>query len=113
VGYLPGEIGPKDSITFGGDVVNYNLDERSVFSVTEFDYIKGKQPGFLDTSAQNLPANLCNGIMELATGFSPPKGQKKFSIQGKPMTVAKDGYIVAIRASSYLPVLLLPPKPVC
>jgi hypothetical protein len=48
-------IGKDDMIVFGGDVVNYNLEQRTVFSVTEMEFIKGKQKGFLETSASQMP----------------------------------------------------------
>jgi hypothetical protein len=85
-------IGPNDRITFGGDVVNYNMEEKTVYSVTEMDFLRGKQKGFLETSASQMPVYMCNNFMDMAMPTA-----KKFTVTGKPAIVNNDGYIVAVR----------------
>jgi hypothetical protein len=96
-------IGKNDTIIFGGDVVNYNTEEKTIYSVTEFDYIKGKPEGFLETSAQTLQVGMCNGMADLMNLYSPK--QKKFAVLGKPMNITMDGYIVAQRKKILLPLV--------
>jgi hypothetical protein len=87
-------VGKKDIIRFGGDVVNYNNEERTVFSVTEFDYIEGRPDGFLETSSQTVAVGMCNNWTDLQGLFSGGK-IKKFAIHGKPLTMLTDGYLVS------------------
>jgi hypothetical protein len=91
-------IGPDHEIIMGGDVVNYNLDQKTIYSVTELEFIRGKPEGFLESSVQVFNVAQCdsksNGV------FNIPKEQKKWEMKTRtPMTVSKDGYIVSIRKS--------------
>jgi hypothetical protein len=76
------------------DVVNYNKEEKTVYTSSEIEYLPGKAPGYLDTVQQLVDPGTCGGPAGAA--IHPPKGVQKFSVNGTGIVVAKDGYILNI-----------------
>jgi hypothetical protein len=80
-----------------GDMVNYSNETKSIYSVVEVEYLKGSPPGFMQASTQLLNVAECDSA---GLAFEPPKDQKVFSLKGKPMTVTRDGFLLATSTSS-------------
>lgn len=84
-------VGKQDGIWFTAEIVNYSSDNKTIYAVMEFDYVDGK--GKVDVTSENLSVTQCDGSI----GIRPPKGQKKFDIESKPMKVEHDGALFGIR----------------
>jgi Stress up-regulated Nod 19 len=87
-------IGKDAPITQMIDIVNYNNNTRKVYTVSEVEYLEGKQPGFLQSVSTGIDLGMCNGLGQTGTFIYAPKNQKKFSFTGKDMTFERDGYIL-------------------
>jgi hypothetical protein len=74
------------------DVINYNNDTRTVYTVSEVEFLQGKQPGFLQSVSTGIDVGMCTSQSGL--GIYAPKDQLKFSFEGKEMTFERDGYIL-------------------
>jgi hypothetical protein len=89
-------IGKNDRITIQLDVVNYQPRERTVYTVSEMEYLPGKPSGYVHTQSHVLRLGMCDpGVGEMATKIKAPPGQTKFTIAGKnEITIGKDGWLV-------------------
>jgi Stress up-regulated Nod 19 len=74
------------------DVVNYNNDTRTVYTVSEVEYLSGKQEEFLQSISTGIDLGMCNG--QTGLDIHAPKGQATFSFEGKEMTFERNGYIL-------------------
>jgi len=87
-------LAPDASVHTMIDVVNYNNDSRTVYSVSEMEYIPGKVPKALDASQDVMNIGMCSG----SSGFNVKSNDRKvFSFGGSNITVSQDGYIVNAR----------------
>ena len=89
-------IGKNDKIQSQIDVVNYLDKERTVYTVSEVEYLPGKPDGYVHTQHYILPLGMCDaGAGMMATNIHAPKGQARFTLEGKnDIVVGKDGWIV-------------------
>jgi hypothetical protein len=89
-------VSKTEKISVGIDVVNYTPRERTVYTVSELEYLPGKPAGYMHTQSHVLPLGMCDsGGGMSAIHLRPPPGQSKFTIAGKnEITVTKDGYLV-------------------
>lgn len=87
-------LDPKATVMQMVDIVNYNNVSRSVYTISEMEYLPGKQEGFLQSTSTGIDLGRCAG----KTGMfvHPPPGQKKFTFAGKDFTIEKDGYFLNI-----------------
>jgi hypothetical protein len=91
-------IGKNDAINIAGDVVNYTNEQKTVFTVAEFEYIEGNS-GFLDAALTIFNVGQCDGQTKVALPQAL-EGNPKWNVKSKkPLTISRDGYIVA--ASKY------------
>jgi Stress up-regulated Nod 19 len=74
------------------DVVNYNNDTRTVYTISEMEYLPGKQEGFLQSISTGIDLGICSGKSGLF--IYAPKEQSKFSFEAKEMTFERNGYIL-------------------
>ena len=81
------------------DIVNYNNEPRTVYTVSEMEYVPGKATNLL--AANSVPINLgmCDGAAGMKAIMEPmAKGQldgkKKFTLSGKDITISRDGYFL-------------------
>jgi hypothetical protein len=88
-------LGKNDKISIVVDVVNYRNNERTVYSVSEIEYIPGKIEDLLPAELATINIGTCGD--QIGTSIYAPKGQTKFSISGKEITMAQDGYLVNFR----------------
>ena len=85
------------------DVVNYNNEERQVYTVTEFEYLEGKPQGYLRASQQRVDPGICGG--EDGGAIRPPHGQSKFQVKSQGIVAAADGWVLNARKFESLWVL--------
>jgi hypothetical protein len=88
--YLPGD----DKIVVTGEVVNYNNETKTIYAVSEIEYIPGKVKGFKDVVTQILQVNQCEGGN---LGLHAPVGKNVFSFSSANMTSLQDGFILGGR----------------
>jgi len=89
-------IGKNDVITFGMDVVNYQDRERTLYIVSEMEYIPGKPEGYIHAQSRIVPMGVCDGGLGVlaAVNVRPPVGEKKFILEGKKdIEIIQDGYL--------------------
>jgi hypothetical protein len=74
------------------DTVNDNNVRRSVYTVTEFEYVEGRPESLMGSMDQVIDLGMCGS----KTGFylRPPPGEKKFSLNSTGIIFARDGYVV-------------------
>lgn len=89
-------IGQKDMVLFGVDMVNYGKKSRNVYSVNEIEFVYGKVPGMLPAEHQIIDIGTCSTDLH-GDKVHAPKGQSKFSLQSKEITMALDGYFLHVR----------------
>jgi len=82
-------IGKNHGILLTGDVINYKNWTQDVYTLTELEYVEGSIPSMMEVSIQALSIGQCEGASGL---IEPPIGKTKFKIEGKDMTVTKNGY---------------------
>ena len=81
------------------DVINYNNEERSIFTSTEFEYLPGKPEGYLHATQQRVDPGICGGPP--GAFIHPPKGQSRFSVKSQNIVAIKNGYIVNASRCSF------------
>jgi hypothetical protein len=86
--YLAKEAGVMQMI----DIVNYNNESRTVYTVSEMEYLPGKPAGFLRAASAGIDLGMCSGTSGMSV--HAPKGQERFSFAGKEVTVGKNGYFL-------------------
>jgi hypothetical protein len=74
------------------DIVNYNNETRTVYTVSEVEYLPGKQEGFLQSISTGIDIGMCSGQSGL--GIFAPKNETTYSFEGKHMTFERDGFIL-------------------
>jgi hypothetical protein len=77
------------------DIVNYSNDTKTVYTVTEMEFLPGKQPDFLKSGTAGIDFGMCSGKSGMFV--YAPKGQSKFTFTGKDLTVEKAGYLLNVR----------------
>jgi hypothetical protein len=88
-------IGKNDKIVIGIDMVNYKDTPRTLYSVSEIEFLPGKSGDLLPAEQMTLDIGTCGGAK--GTAIHVPKDQTKYSIRGQEITVAKDGYFINMR----------------
>jgi len=91
--YHSGYYIPKDgALSLMLDVINYNNRTRTVYSVTEIEYMEGKPEGTDVSSLQVIDLGMCGG----PSGFlvRPPPGQNRFFVNSTGIVVSRDGYVI-------------------
>jgi hypothetical protein len=86
-------IDKNDVMMQTGDVVNYNNETRTIFSVAEVEYLDGKPPGLMEASVQMFAIGQCDSFLP-GLVLNAPAGQKKFTVKGTEMVVNFDGYFL-------------------
>jgi hypothetical protein len=81
------------------DIVNYNNKTVDIFTVSEIEYIPGKPSGLLRANSVSISLGMCDGsasskLLEPMSKGKTTDGKKKFSISGKDVIVARDGYFL-------------------
>jgi hypothetical protein len=76
------------------DIVNYNNESRTVYTVSELEYLPGKQPGFLSSGTSGIDIGMCSG--KTGMFITAPKGEERFTFSGKDVTVGHDGYFLSL-----------------
>jgi hypothetical protein len=77
------------------DIVNYNNNTREVYTVNELEYYPGKPEGFMKGGMGGIDLGMCSG--KTGMFIFAPNSQKKFTFSGKDITIAKDGYFLAMQ----------------
>lgn len=97
-------IGKGDAIMISAEVVNYTNDTKTLYSVSEMEYVPGRPKGALDVSLQVIDVGACvpatNGMM--AGMVMPPKDKKTFSLDSRAVTVQQDGSILYRRGHMHV-----------
>ncbi|KAF2435989.1 hypothetical protein EJ08DRAFT_645019 [Tothia fuscella] len=77
------------------DTINYNNFDKTVYTVTEIEYLEGTPAGYIDTFQALIDPSICGGVNGAA--IHPPKGVSKFNVNSTGIIAARDGYILNIR----------------
>jgi hypothetical protein len=84
---------PKDRVVMNQiDVINYNNEEKEVYTSTEFEYLPGKAEGYVESRQYLIDPGMCGGPS--GAFIHPPKGQSKFSVKANNIVALKDGWII-------------------
>jgi hypothetical protein len=92
-------IGKSDRFMTAGEVVNYSDEQKSIYLVSELEYVPGKPEGLMDVSIQLLGVNHCES---LNMSLHPPVGWKVFSFKSQNVTILQNGYLLSRRRSCLL-----------
>jgi hypothetical protein len=92
-------VGQNDKLLMNGDVINYTNETKIVYTLNEIEYIPGKVAGMADASMYVMVPGQCDGQFGLVLGNQ----QKAFTLKGTPMSVTRDGTILAFRKFNSLP----------
>jgi hypothetical protein len=81
------------------DIVNYNNKTVNIFTVSELEYVQGKPAGLLPAISVAIALGMCDGasgmkLLEPMAKGQTADGKKTFSIAGRDVVVARDGYIL-------------------
>jgi hypothetical protein len=82
------------------DIINYNPEPRTVFTVSEMEYVDGKPTNLLAANAIPINLGMCDGaaakktIMEPMAKGQTADGKRRFTLTGKDITIARDGYFL-------------------
>ena len=82
------------------DIINYNSEPRTVFTVSEMEYVEGKPANLLAANAIPINLGMCDGaagmkaIMEPMAKGRTADGKRRFTLTGKDITIARDGYFL-------------------
>jgi hypothetical protein len=88
-------LGKQSKVIMSAELVNYAKEPKTVFAVTEIDYLPGDTLGMMDTSVGIMSVNQCD---DLPNPFlRPPAGNKAFDMKSKNITILQDGYMVSRR----------------
>ena len=79
----------------GVDMANYKDTPRTLYSVSEIEFLPGKNPGLLPAEQMTMDIGTCGG--EKGIAIHVPKGQTKYTIKSQEITVATDGYLIHMR----------------
>lgn len=91
-----GHLLPKQSTVFlNAELINYASTPKSVYFVTEIDYIPGKPEGIMNTNVGIMSVNQCDLIPN--PFLRPPQGKKVFELKSKNLTITQDGYLLSRR----------------
>jgi hypothetical protein len=91
-------IGKDDIVTVGMDVVNYQDIERTVYIVSEMEFLLGKPKDYQHAQSRIVYMGACDGDKARmgAGNIHPPKDKKKFTLTGKnDIEVMRDGHLVS------------------
>jgi hypothetical protein len=90
-------IGSKDNLFVGVEFVNYNKEDRELYTVSELEYIPGRPADFAHGAPGQIPIGVCDGDQKSwaeSMNIHAPAGQKSFTLGGKnDMEISKDGYL--------------------
>jgi hypothetical protein len=90
-------VGANDNLYLGVEIVNYNKEDRLVYTVSEMEYLPGKPVGFSHGASRQIPMGVCDGDEKSWMGsmnIHAPVGAKKFVVGGKrDIEISKDGYL--------------------
>jgi len=90
-------VGPKDKLYLGIEIINYNKEDREVYTVSEMEYLPGIPKGFSHGATRQIPMGVCDGDEKSWAGslsIHAPKGAKKFVVGGKKeMEITMNGHI--------------------
>jgi len=81
------------------DIVNYNNKTVNIFTVSEIEYVPGRPAGLLQANSVSISLGMCDGksgtkLLEPMSKGQTADGKKKFTITGKDVIVARDGYFL-------------------
>jgi hypothetical protein len=94
-------VGAKDVIFTSLDIVNYNVQERSLYIYTEVEYLPGNPSGYSSGEQRQIPMGSCDGsflwkALDSVT-IHAPAGQKKITLSGKKdLKITQDGLLRGI-----------------
>jgi len=86
-------IGKNQRMVNWVDVVNYSNQERTVYTISELEYVPGKVKNVKTTHNVVIPVDLCNQ-KSVADNPKIPEGKTKFALTGGDIDVLKDGHLV-------------------
>jgi hypothetical protein len=74
------------------DVVNYSDDNQVIYSISEMEYLPGKQEGYLRSVVTPVDFSICSG----RTGIYmyQPKNKPQFTVESKNVSIGMDGYLL-------------------
>lgn len=81
------------------DIVNYNNETRTVYTVSEMEYVSGRPDNLLLANSVPINLGMCDGAAGKKSIMEPMAkgqldGQKKFTLSGKDITISRDGYFL-------------------
>jgi hypothetical protein len=88
-------LNKQSKVIMTAELVNYAKEAKSVYAVTEIDYLAGNTPGMMDTSVGIMSVNQCDSVPN--PFLRPPPGKKVFDMKSKDITILQDGYILQRR----------------
>jgi hypothetical protein len=77
------------------DIINYNNEEKEIYTATEMEYLEGKPKGLVQASQQRVDPGTCGGPD--GAGIHPPKGQQRFAVKSQNIIALRDGWITNAR----------------
>jgi hypothetical protein len=77
-----------------GEVVNYTNDTKTIYTVSDIEYIPGKPKGLLNVAIMIASVDQCDGGK---MGLKVPEGKTKFDFTSKDMVITGDGWILTRR----------------
>lgn len=83
------------TLTNLSQTINYNDEEKQVYTVTELEYLEGKPHGYVQSTQQRVDPGICGGPN--GGGIHPPKGQSKFAVKSSSIVALRDGWIINAR----------------
>jgi hypothetical protein len=86
-------IGQKDKLILNGDVINYDDDTKTVYTLNEIEYIPGKVAGMSEASMYVMVPGQCDGQF----GLILPSSRETFTVKGRALNVTNDVTILAFR----------------
>jgi hypothetical protein len=82
------------------DIVNYNNEIRTVFTVSEMEYVPGTPVNVLPANAIPISLGMCDGMSAMKSILEPmakgqtADGKKNFTLSGRDITISRDGYFI-------------------
>jgi hypothetical protein len=74
------------------DVVNYNDTSQVIYTVSEMEYLPGKQEGYLRSVVTPVDFSVCSG--KTGVYMYQPKNKPQFTVESKNVSFGMDGYML-------------------
>jgi Stress up-regulated Nod 19 len=74
------------------DVVNYSDKKQVIYTITELEYLSGKQEDYLQAVSIPLDYSMCSG--RTGVYMTQPKNKKQFTSESRNTSIAMDGWLL-------------------